>query len=937
MRNHRSMGLVICILVMGMSCSRVSTIGAEMQKPMLADQSRVWGSFILVDRDLAYSWGYGLGTPFKVTSQFPGEIDPGFYVGQLHAAYQNLPFPIRFDPGNHHWSAVFCNSGTAMLLDENGALWALPFQPDHQPGQVIASLITIPFPAGVSGWKSASIDLGAGYFVSREGGLYALASVWTNAPVLFPANSSKTNWVSVVTTRFESLALDTDGKLFGWGQNFLYRQLGPTVTDWRLTEPTLLHSPPGGGRWQIVRLGDQHSAGLTDDGRLFTWGTNYRGQLGGSEPYTLGIVQPPLPDGVNRWRNVWCGTDFTLAQGDNGILYEWGSGIYDSDGSSEIRSYPPPTDSGGWVQATAGEYHRMALTGDGRLFAWGSNFVGQLGRGRRGREQTFINFYQEYGSRAEYEPVEVNLPIAMEGNRAPSARLLAPLHGSEFGYPHPLQLVAQAVDPEGSLAKVEFVIDGSPTLAAHLDTNGLYVADWPDPPQGEYAIKVHAVDALGAEGWSEDNWLALLPYVSIEPGHAVGREPGYHDPGEPISFIIRRTGPTDQPLKIDLSVDTYASTATPDADFVWPYQWVPVTFPTGVSSVEFPVVIKPDRVAEADETLSVCITVARAAPGTNVCASVTIRDTPDDPRRLNIPPSIELGLPGDGAEFIKTSEIPVFCDYSDEDGIVVGLDWYSETNLISLTSNPSTWFGWFDPKPGVHAIRAKATDNEGGVTWSRSMTITILDRTNDPAPTVVSFTTLDPIAIRGTDDTAAIKIVRSGNAYGQLTIRHQVTGAVTGTDFSEDGEWINFFGGQVASVLRVHALANANAPAAQAVEFRVVGPPPGYGGFYEPTGKEPSPVATIYLVQPSASGTGNTTGQLTPVVFDLRRENYPHAWLHILSNPGSAMLLEFSEDGTRWSPFLQLEDSSGDDVLPLNTWGADHMELFRAAPARSGW
>lgn len=589
------------------------------------------------------------------------------------------------------------------------------------------------------------------------------------------------------------------------------------------------------------------------------------------------------------------------------------------------------------MQATAGEYHRMALTTDGRLFAWGSDFVGQLGRGRSRERQFPFRFYPEYASRAEYEPGEVQLPRLAAGNRAPSVRLLAPLHDSEFGHPQALRLVAQALDPEAALTMVEFVIAGVTTLPGQPDANGLFVAEWPDAPQGEYVVRVRAVDAAGMEGWSELNRLSLLPYVSIEAGASPGREPNFEDPGEPISFVLRRTGPTEHPLSVDVSIAESQSSIDPARDLDWPHRYRAVLIPAGADMVEVPVRIKPDREVEPDEVLTICIRHARAAPGTAVCASVTVRDTPDDPRRTNLPPDIELGGPGQGAEFIRTSMILLQCDFGDEDGVVTRLDWFSGTNLLTPHGFPSTVFQWHDPPPGVHELRALATDNEGGTNWSSPLLVTILDQANNPAPAVISFSALDTVAVRGTDDTAAIRIRRTGDARGHLTIRWQGVGGTQGVDYDAGGERMNFFAGQVAGNFYVRGLTNETAPAVQPVEFRVVAPPPGYGGFYVPSGNEPSPAATIFLAQPPAAQSGASQELPEPVVFSVRRGVRHHAWLEVFSNPGTALLLEFSNDGSHWQPFFQIDATSGHDSLPFTTWGDDHLELFRAVPARPEW
>jgi hypothetical protein len=900
---------------------------------LLADQSRVRGSFVLVERGLAYSWGYQLGTPGKISGTFPGEIDPGFHTGILRGSYQNLPFPVRFDPGTNSWIAVFCNHSRAFLLDETRGLWAIPFQPDHPPGRTIAVPVKIARPAGVSGWRSVATDSGAGYLVSLEGGLYTFAADWTNAPVRFPDNSDKSDWTQVAATRFHALAIDAEGRLFGWGLN-LYGHLGPAATEWFPRAPIPLHEPPGGGRWRIARVGGKHSAALTEDGRLYSWGTGHRGQLGGTEWYPLNVVQPPFPESVNRWLEVWCGTDYTLALGDDGVLYEWGSNGWRPDGGIEVRAFPPPAGSGGWQQATAGEYHRLARARDGRLYAWGSNFVGQLGRGRSGREQAMFNYFTEYESRAEPEAVPVKMPPVESSNRAPSARLLAPLHGSEFGHPRPLQLAAQVIDPEGELAEVEFVINTSLVLPARQETNGLFIADWPDAPQGEYPVQVRAVDARGAEGWSEDNWLALLPYVSIAPGRPAGREPGFNDPGEPASFIIRRTGPATDPLQLDVMLDTQGMSATANVDFVWPDNWRAVTVPAGTNATELFIEIKADRIEEPDETVTVFIRHARAAPGEPVAASVVIRNTPDDPRRPNEPPWVTPLFPGDGAVFLRDSPLLLKASYNDHDGYVTNFAWYAGGELLASHA-------WSLPvlPPGLHLVRALVIDNEGAATWSDPMEITVLDEPNAPGPNVISFTTLDPLAVRGTDDVARIRVTRSGDAFSQLTVFHREEGSARRGQDYEDGTpgRFNFFVGQVSTVLEIRALANHRAPPGQAVEFRVTAAPPGHGGVYVPAGEEPSPSATIYLIQPPVIDEGSSPDTIEPVLFNLEADPAGGLFLRTLANPGTSFRLEHSRNGDAWEPFHQINGSSGNDAIVVPPELEDSVRLFRATAPDPRW
>jgi uncharacterized repeat protein (TIGR02543 family) len=80
---------------------------------------------------------------------------------------------------------------------------------------------------------------------------------------------------------FHSAALTSNGRLFIWGRND-NGQLGDGTTTNRSTptEITSRFSLATGDKSIQVSLGGYHSAALTSNGRLFTWGRNNNGQLG---------------------------------------------------------------------------------------------------------------------------------------------------------------------------------------------------------------------------------------------------------------------------------------------------------------------------------------------------------------------------------------------------------------------------------------------------------------------------------------------------------------------------------------------------------------------------------------------------------------------------------------------------------------------------------
>jgi alpha-tubulin suppressor-like RCC1 family protein len=133
--------------------------------------------------------------------------------------------------------------------------------------------------------------------------------------------------------------------------------------------------------------GDSDSFFLGSDGNLYSWGLNSAGQLGdGTTTNRPSPVKIPLPSGVTSFSTFAIGASHVLAVGNNNVLYTWGSNSHGQlgDNTTTNRSaLVPVTLPGGAVAAAVagGQAHSLALTNDGRLFAWGDNTYGQLGDG----------------------------------------------------------------------------------------------------------------------------------------------------------------------------------------------------------------------------------------------------------------------------------------------------------------------------------------------------------------------------------------------------------------------------------------------------------------------------------------------------------------------------------------------------------------------------
>ncbi len=645
-------------------------------------------------------------------------------------------------------------------------------------------------------------------------------------------------------------------------------------------------------------LGAEHAVGLSTGGRLFAWGANTRGQLGVTNWFTYDVVECLIPSGVSAWLDAWSGGDYTLAKADDGNLYEWGSTDTPPNLSPPpIRKYTAPPNSGGWSMISVAPYHRMAATQSGRLFAWGSNWQGQLGQGREEfphGQRRYVP-YPYYSSIADPDPVEIRLPTNSGTGSAPSARLVAPLHGIQVANTSVVQLAAQVVDPDGLVAEVRFLVDNHRIVAAERTVDGLFEGTWTDVSQGRHLVQLLATDNTGATNLLEDAWLEFLPTVSISSKFAHAREPNLGITGTNAIFILSRTGSTAESLPVMLSL-SYHTTASEGADFHPVGQYNTVEIPAGAQEALVEVPVKPDRLNDPDEVVTVYIPYARAVPGELLYASVVIDDTPDDPARVNQPPQLEVLTPGHLAVYEHDYEVQLFLRHADADGYLERVEWYEGTNLIAGGSSHSAasvdaWLSWLPPEPGTYQLQVVLQDNEGGTTESEKMQLTVLPPSvKGTGPNSFAVEAVDPIAIRGTADKAMVRVIRSGDPYPHLVASQLFkVDRPPGDDYRLEPDYFALWSGQVAGAFHVWALARDNAPRHQRILFE---PANGSSGI-------PSTAAKVYLVSTNVPQVGGVA-PTSPVVLEITRLPDNEILVEWFSNPDATARTQYSLDLDRW-------------------------------------
>ena len=194
---------------------------------------------------------------------------------------------------------------------------------------------------------------------------------------------------SVASGGAHTLALTKSGTVFAWGSNG-HGQLG-TGSLTSATTPQAVTVP--GGPVVAIAAGSNFSLALDASGQVYAWGAGLSGQLGDASNANVDSpVQVQLPVGITATL-IAAGGDHALVLDSNGDLYAWGSNFAGQLGNNSMTAsnvpvavLPPTAGTVSYTAIAAGTAHSLAIATTGAAYAWGSNASGQLGDGVLGEQ-----------------------------------------------------------------------------------------------------------------------------------------------------------------------------------------------------------------------------------------------------------------------------------------------------------------------------------------------------------------------------------------------------------------------------------------------------------------------------------------------------------------------------------------------------------------------
>ena len=361
-------------------------------------------TFALTSNNHIYAWGLNtqgqLGDNSLISKLFPRVItisilQDSVYKLQTNSSINPTHFFTTIQGNAYGWG----QNNNGKLGDGTTSTRTTPTKinfPSLQPGEELISI------KSGNAHTLALTNLGIIY-TWGDGSLGALGTGNTNSRNN-PATISFTNLitneriVAIEVGGTHSLALTSNGRVFGWGSN--YRgQLGNGNSTGLQTVlfPTVMtfSNLSGSETIQSIHAGYEHNFAITTLGRVFTWGFNGSNALGTTTiaSNSSSFVPLLLSFSLNQGETVtkiYPGMSHNFAITSSQRILTWGlnSSGQLGTGNTTNRTTPTLLDISSslnvgetMVDFALGTSHSIGLTSSGRMFSWGGNANGQLGNG----------------------------------------------------------------------------------------------------------------------------------------------------------------------------------------------------------------------------------------------------------------------------------------------------------------------------------------------------------------------------------------------------------------------------------------------------------------------------------------------------------------------------------------------------------------------------
>ena len=287
-----------------------------------------------------------------------------------------------------NWSKVKCGYGFTLAIKTDGTLWSWGGGNFGRLGHGNTTNRSSPVQIGSgTNWSEIAAGIGASFAIKTDNSLWAwgltskgLTTVASNSsPVQIATGSSwskiATTFSGIVNDAVEgphALAIDTSGKMFGWGAS----NQGQVTNEIR----TIYVSPKQVGtdtNWSEASASYRGSTAIKTNGTLWSWGNISANNFTTSSPVQVGSA--------TDWSKIYSSGETSnctskIAVKSTGNIWIWGrnNNGHLGIGQAYVTSAIPGVSDTGWSKISLSGYHTNIIRTNGALWGIGNNNSGQI-------------------------------------------------------------------------------------------------------------------------------------------------------------------------------------------------------------------------------------------------------------------------------------------------------------------------------------------------------------------------------------------------------------------------------------------------------------------------------------------------------------------------------------------------------------------------------